>query len=120
MRNHRPLLLVSLVWTMAQSSQSRGQENESEDEGSRRIERVLLISVDGLHQTDLAKFIADHRSSTLARLAHRGVQYTEAHTTTPSDSFPGLLALVTGGTPRTTGVYYDDSYDRTLLLVNGI
>src|SRR5262249_12793513 len=27
---------------------------------------------------------------------------------------PGLLALVTGGTPRSTGVYYDDSYDRTL------
>jgi len=37
-----------------------------------------------------------------------------AHTSTPSDSFPGLLALVTGGTPRSTGVYYDDAYDRTL------
>ncbi len=32
----------------------------------------------------------------------------------PSDSFPGLLALVTGGTPKSTGVYYDDSYDRKL------
>jgi hypothetical protein len=40
--------------------------------------------------------------------------YSGARTTTPSDSFPGLLALVTGGTPKTTGVYYDDSYDRTL------
>ena len=31
-----------------------------------------------------------------------------------SDSYPGLLALVTGGSPRSTGVYYDDSYDRKL------
>jgi len=42
------------------------------------------------------------------------VTYESAHTTTPSDSFPGLLAMVTGGTPKSTGVYYDDSYDRTL------
>ena len=36
------------------------------------------------------------------------------HAPTPTDSFPGLTALVTGGTPKSTGVYYDDSYDRTL------
>lgn len=77
-------------------------------------ERVLLVSVDGLHQGDLANWIAGHATSTLAKLAASGVQYTAAHTPTPSDSFPGLLALVTGGTPRSTGVYYDDSYDRTL------
>jgi len=76
--------------------------------------RVLLISVDGLHQVDLAKWAAGHTSSTLAKLAQTGVTYNAAHTPTPSDSFPGILALVTGGTPKTTGVYYDDSYDRTL------
>jgi hypothetical protein len=32
----------------------------------------------------------------------------------PSDSFPGLAALVTGGTPKTTGLYYDVAYDRSL------
>ncbi|TMB11047.1 MAG: alkaline phosphatase family protein [Deltaproteobacteria bacterium] len=85
-----------------------------EERGSRAVDRVLLISVDGLHQIDLARFVALSPSSTLARLAHRGVQYSSARTTTPSDSFPGLLALVTGGTPRSTGVYYDDSYDRRL------
>jgi hypothetical protein len=52
--------------------------------------------------------------STLASLASTGIEYGAAHTTTPSDSFPGMLALATGGTPRSTGVYYDDSYDRTL------
>ncbi|MEP7049612.1 MAG: alkaline phosphatase family protein [Pseudomonadota bacterium] len=76
--------------------------------------RVLLISVDGLHQVDLANWVAGHATSTLANLAGTGVTYTAAHTPTPSDSFPGLLALVTGGNPKTTGVYYDDSYDRTL------
>ncbi len=76
--------------------------------------RVLLISVDGMHQLDLANWLTAHPTSTLAQLAGTGVEYTAAHTTTPSDSFPGLLALVTGGTPKSTGVYYDDSYDRTL------
>jgi hypothetical protein len=28
----------------------------------------------------------------------------------PSDSFPGLIALVTGGTPKSTGAYYDVAY----------
>ncbi len=76
--------------------------------------RVLLISVDGLHQVDLAGWISGHPASTLARLAGTGVAYEAARTTTPSDSFPGTLAFATGGTPKSTGVYYDDSYDRTL------
>lgn len=79
-----------------------------------KVDRVLLISIDGMHEVDLARWIAGHPASTLAKLAKTGVHYTNARTTTPSDSFPGLLALVTGGTPKSTGVYYDDSYDRTL------
>src|SRR5882724_12512752 len=79
-----------------------------------RVHHVLLISVDGLHQRDLSRFIADHPASALSRLSRSGVTWDDARATTPSDSFPGLLALVTGGTPRSTGVYYDDSYNRTL------
>ncbi len=74
---------------------------------------VLLISVDGLHAIDLANYAAAHPSSTLAALTATGIRYPNALTTTPSDSFPGTLALVSGGTPRATGVFYDDSYDRT-------
>jgi len=37
-----------------------------------------------------------------------------ASTSKTSDSFPGLMAIVTGATPRTMGVYYDVSYDRSL------
>lgn len=78
------------------------------------VHRVLLISVDGLHQIDLATWIASNPNSSLARLSADAITYTAARTTTPSDSFPGLLSMVTGGTPKSTGVYYDDSYDRTL------
>ena len=75
-----------------------------------RIEHVLLVSVDGLHASDLARYVANKPKSALAELAARGVTYSNARTTFPSDSFPGLLALLTGGTPRETGVWYDDAF----------
>lgn len=80
----------------------------------RRMTHVLLISVDGLHSSDLTRFVTDHPASTLARLSRRGTTFTRASSAKPSDSFPGLLAMVTGGSPRSTGVYYDVSYDRSL------
>lgn len=70
--------------------------------------------MDGLHALDLQNYLADHRDSTLAQLAHYGIVYTQAHTVRPADSFPGLLALTTGGTPAVTGVYYDETYARDL------
>ncbi|MFE9428266.1 alkaline phosphatase family protein [Kitasatospora sp. NPDC006697] len=76
---------------------------------------VLLISVDGLHQSDLSWYIAQHPQSALARLVNGGVQYTDAKTTIPSDSFPGMVAQATGGGAGTTGVYYDDTYNAALL-----
>ncbi|MCH5677209.1 alkaline phosphatase family protein [Streptomyces gilvus] len=76
---------------------------------------VLLLSVDGLHQSDLAWYVARHPGSALARLAAGGVEYTHARTTVPSDSFPGMVGQVTGGDPGVTGVYYDDTYSHALL-----
>ena len=76
---------------------------------------VLLLSVDGLHQADLAQYVRSHPRSALASLVSGGTQFTGAQTPVPSDSFPGMVAQVTGGDPRTTGVYYDDSFNRTLL-----
>ena len=78
------------------------------------ISRVLLVSVDGLHASDLTNYVAQHPSSTMAALAQHATIYPNALTTQPSDSFPGLVAQVTGGTPKSVGVYYDVSYDRTL------
>jgi hypothetical protein len=78
-------------------------------------QHVLLLSVDGLHQTDLAWYIKQHPDSALAKLAGRGVQFTNAQTPVPSDSFPGIVAQATGGNPSSTGIYYDDSYNAALL-----
>jgi hypothetical protein len=78
------------------------------------IDHVLLISVDGQHALDVARYVEDHPNSALAELSKHGVTYSNARTPANSDSFPGLLALVTGGSPISHGLFYDVSYDRTL------
>jgi hypothetical protein len=47
-------------------------------------------------------------------LGKHGVNYVAASTSKPSDSFPGLTAIITGGSPALTGVYYDVAYSRNL------
>jgi hypothetical protein len=76
-----------------------------------QIHHVLLISVDGMHQSDLEWYIAQHPDSELAKLAGGGAVYSNAQTSDPSDSDPGGTALMTGGDPRSTGVYYDVAYN---------
>src|SRR5260221_2215398 len=78
------------------------------------IDHVLLISVDGLHALDVARYVENHPQSALAELSRHGVTYTNARTPSLSDSFPGLLALVTGGSPISHGLFYDVSYDRNI------
>jgi Type I phosphodiesterase / nucleotide pyrophosphatase len=78
------------------------------------VSHVLLISVDGLHEQDVAHCLAAGSCPNIAALAGTGVQYTSAATPGLSDSFPGLAAILTGGTPRSAGLFYDVSYDRTL------
>lgn len=72
---------------------------------------ILLLSVDGLHAVDLANWIARHPHSALAELSARGVAYTDAHVPW-ADPAAGLAALVTGGTPISTGIVTSDGYDR--------
>ena len=50
----------------------------------------------------------------LAALSHTGINYVATQTSKPSDSFPWLMALMTGATPKTMGIYYDVAYDRSL------
>ena len=80
----------------------------------RLVGHVLLLSIDGMHALDLENYIHSHPASALSKLSQHGVRYTNASTSKPSDSFPGLLTMVTGGSPISTGVFYDDSYDRSL------
>jgi Type I phosphodiesterase / nucleotide pyrophosphatase len=90
--------------------------------GGRGIQHVLLISIDGMHALDFincAQGISGVNGGApycpnLAELAETGVNYLAAATSEPSDSFPGLMALVSGGSPRTVGAFYDVAYDRSL------
>jgi hypothetical protein len=75
---------------------------------------VLLISIDGMHAVDYENCVASKTCPHLAALGKTGVNYTRTTTSRPSDSFPGLMALVTGGSPRTVGAFYDVAYDRVL------
>jgi hypothetical protein len=75
---------------------------------------VLLLSIDGFHQLDLRRYVAGHPASALARLVARGTEYRKTTSSRPSDSFPGTLAMTTGGSPSSTGIYYDVSWDDSL------
>ncbi len=78
-------------------------------------QHVILLSVDGMHQSDLTWYVTNHPGSTLARLTGTGREFTNATTPFPSDSFPGIVGQATGGNPSSTGIYYDDSYNHALL-----
>ncbi|HEV3329577.1 MAG TPA: alkaline phosphatase family protein [Bryobacteraceae bacterium] len=82
--------------------------------GHNGIQHVLLISIDGMHALDFENCMNSNTCPTLKNLAKNGVNYTRTSTSRPSDSFPGLMAIVTGGTPKTVGAYYDVAYDRVL------
>ena len=75
---------------------------------------VLLINIDGFRQADLADPLLAPDMPNILALQASGVTYTNASTSIPSDSFPGLMNLITGASPRTTGIYYDVSYSRSL------
>jgi predicted AlkP superfamily pyrophosphatase or phosphodiesterase len=77
-----------------------------------KIKHVLLISVDGLHALDVANYVVVHPNSAMSELAGHGITYSNARTPANSDSFPGLLALITGGSPISHGLFYDVSYNR--------
>jgi hypothetical protein len=76
--------------------------------------RVLLISIDGMHALDYENCVNHNTCPAMASLGKHGVTYTRTSTSKPSDSFPGLMAIVTGGSPKTVGAFYDVAYDRIL------
>jgi len=87
-----------------------------------KVSHVLLISIDGMHALDFINCAngisgvngGDPYCPNIASLKATGFNYLAASTPMPSDSFPGLTALVSGGSPRSAGAYYDVAYDRSL------
>jgi Type I phosphodiesterase / nucleotide pyrophosphatase len=90
--------------------------------GSGKIKHVLLLSIDGMHAADLYNCThgiagangGDPYCPNLAALSQTGINYVNTTSSKPSDSFPGMAALASGGTPKSTGLYYDVAYDRSL------
>jgi hypothetical protein len=78
------------------------------------VDHVLLVSVDGMHQSDLAWYVQTHPNSALATLMAQGIDYSNASTPFPSDSYPGMIGQVTGGNPLSTGCYYDDTWNHAV------
>ncbi len=107
---HRPLAAALLGLAIGSASLAVAHES-GED---RNHNRVLLISIDGMHALDFQNCVAAGTCPNLAALRAGGVNYTRTSTSRPSDSFPGLMALVSGGSPKLVGAYYDVAYDRVL------
>lgn len=107
--------LLPLSSSLAVLAILAGQSAYADDDLNHSANRhVLLISIDGLHALDLQNCVSDKTCPNLAALTETGINYTRTSTSKPSDSFPGLMAIVTGGTPKLVGAYYDVAYDRVL------
>jgi hypothetical protein len=65
-----------------------------------------------MHALDYLNCVSGGYCVNLAALGNNGVNYLDTPASKPSDSFPGLMALMTGGSPRTMSVNYDVAYDR--------
>jgi hypothetical protein len=118
----KELALAVIAVALVLASSTQGMAADTSRVGSGSIGHVLLLSIDGMHAVDFyncANGIAGVNGGNaycpnLAALSQTGINYVATQSSMPSDSFPGLAALVSGGSPRTTGLYYDVAYDRSL------
>ena len=112
-------------WTIAMTlmlGSHQGIASDSSKIGSKNIKHVVLLSIDGMHAVDFyncSHGVAEVNGGepycpNMTSLSRHAINYTGTTTSKPSDSFPGMAALITGGTPKTTGIYYDVAFDRSL------
>ncbi|GCE06767.1 alkaline phosphatase family protein [Dictyobacter aurantiacus] len=102
MKKYRGIVLVAAVILAIGLTSIPFIQNvqaSSEDVHNSR-HHVLLLSIDGFHAQDLARYVRLNPNSTLAKLSQNGVTYTNASTSKPSDSFPGILSMTTRPGPR--------------------
>ncbi|MGA7754635.1 MAG: alkaline phosphatase family protein [Candidatus Sulfotelmatobacter sp.] len=115
-------VLAGIAVAIALASSTRGTAADTSTVGSGKIKHVVLLSIDGMHEVDFyncAHGIAGANGGhpycpNLAALSNTGISYVNTSSSKPSDSFPGIAALVSGGTPKSTGLYYDVAFDRLL------
>ncbi|MGA7400025.1 MAG: alkaline phosphatase family protein [Candidatus Sulfotelmatobacter sp.] len=111
---------VALVSTLALSANEAVAQTNTV--GSGKIKHVLLLSIDGMHEADFYNCAhgltgvngGNPYCPNMAALSQTAINYVNTTSSKPSDSFPGMAALASGGTPKSTGLYYDVAYDRSL------
>ena len=89
-----------------------GGKGGGEDGGA--FQHVLLLSIDGFHAVDYLNCVKAGTCPNLAALGQTGVNYLATSTSKPSDSFPGLTAIISGESLRRKGAFYDSAYDQSL------
>jgi Type I phosphodiesterase / nucleotide pyrophosphatase len=116
------LLLAGTALAVTLASSTHAIAADKNAVGSGNIKHVLLLSIDGMHAVDFyncSHGIAgvnggDPYCPNMAALGQTGINYVNTESSKPTDSFPGMAALASGGSPKTTGLYYDVAYDRSL------
>jgi Type I phosphodiesterase / nucleotide pyrophosphatase len=117
------IILLASTSIAANNAENKGSKKHTSKDGAGSkptapqrvaIKHVLLLTIDGFHALDLNHYVTSHPDSSMAKLKQMGLNYTNASTQKPSDSFPGIVGMTTGGTPYSTGIYYEVSYDRSL------
>ena len=76
-------------------------------------QHVLLLSIDGLHDADITDPATNVYLPTVLDIANHGIHYTNTYAVKPTDNFPNMIAQVTGAGPKTAGIYYDSTYNRS-------
>jgi len=74
-------LALSAVTTTVKADESGGRQDGHDVHI--RVQHVLLISVDRLHQSDLAWYVQTHPESAMAWLTAQGVDFNNASTPFP-------------------------------------
>ena len=77
-------------------------------------QRAIFLSFDGMHQFDLVNYISKYPNSTFAALIKHSVVYSNARASSPSDSLPATAALFSGASSRNSGIFWEQSWDRSL------
>jgi hypothetical protein len=114
------LAAVALASTVALAAHETTAQTNAV--GSGKIKHVMLLSIDGIHAVDFYNCThgivgangGNPYCPNMASLSQTAINYVNATSSKPSDSFPGMAALASGGTPKSTGLYYDVAYDRSL------
>src|SRR5271168_1282488 len=116
------MALAGAMAALTLASSINGIADNTNTVGTEKVKHVLLLSIDGMHAVDFYNCAngvegtngGEPYCPNLATLGQTGINYAATISSKPSDSFPGLAALVTGGSSKTHGLYYDVAFDRSL------